>query len=122
MRPPGVRRHCREETFLGNVGQARSRYYKGFASARTETPPFIFGKVGVPRSPMHLQGGRTPAPDNVKKVPPLNLESHTHSVTLSERAGSHSLPTGSHSLPTARQHPRGLRFITHRLRQSITVT
>src|SRR5438128_7469973 len=76
MRPPGVRRHCREETFLGNVGQARSRYYKGFASARTETPPFIFGKVGVPRSPMHLQGGRTPAPDNVKKVPPLNLESH----------------------------------------------
>jgi hypothetical protein len=46
VRPLGVRGHCREELFLGNVGQVRHAMTKGFASARTRTSLFIFGKVG----------------------------------------------------------------------------
>ena len=53
------------------------RYYKGFASAHRETPPFIFGKVDVSRSAMHCQNGRRLAPHKESKAPPLQLSSYT---------------------------------------------
>jgi hypothetical protein len=77
VRPAEVRRHCRESIILGEEGQARQRYDKGFASTRTGTSLFIFGKVDVPRFPMHLQGEQTLAPNKVSKSPPLHLESYT---------------------------------------------
>src|SRR5205823_4358855 len=49
---------CRENLILGKEERAGQRYYKGFASAHIETPPFIFGKVDVSRSAIHLSLSR----------------------------------------------------------------
>src|SRR3989442_3492503 len=69
--------HCRENLLLGKEERAGQRYYKGFASAHIETPPFIFGKVDVSRSAMHCQNGWRLAPHKESKAPPLQLSSYT---------------------------------------------
>ena len=68
-------RHCRENHLLGKERRAGQRYYKGFAFAHIETPPFIFGKVDVSRSTMHCQNGWRLAPHKESKAPRLQLSS-----------------------------------------------
>ena len=70
-------RLCRKNRLLGKEGRAGQQYYKGFASAHTEAPSFIFGKVDVSRSSMHCQDGLCLAPHKASKVPQLQLSSYT---------------------------------------------
>src|SRR6266446_8445834 len=81
--------HCRENLLLDKEERAGQRYYKGFASAHIETPPFIFGKVDVSRSAMHCQNGWRLAPHKESKAPPLQLSSYTRL----KLAGEKLLPT-----------------------------
>jgi hypothetical protein len=60
---------CRKSIFSAKM-EGASTLLQRFAYARTETLPFIFGKVDLPRPPMHLQ---LLAPDKLSKEPPLNL-------------------------------------------------
>jgi len=74
--------YCRENLLLGKEERAGQRYYKGFASAHIETPPFIFGKVDVSRAVMHCQNGWRLAPHKESKAPPLHLSSYTLGLVL----------------------------------------
>src|SRR6266853_2199382 len=80
--------YCRENLLLGKEERAGQRYYKGFASAHIETPPFIFGKVDVSRSAIHWQNGWRLAPHKESKAPPLQLSSYRSSTWSGRRSGS----------------------------------
>src|SRR5712691_2288843 len=99
--------HYRENLLLGKEGRAGQQYYKGFASAHVETPPFIFGNVDVSRSATHCQNGWRLAPHKESKAPPLQL-SRYRSVSLIRRA-MHTCPRAALRRQSCRawRHRRG---------------